>query len=197
MAAKKPTEKTVKQKGKFIIIVGPSASGKTELVAALTKRIPNSARLITTTTRAPRPGEKNDYFFVTREEFEKGIEAGDFFEYAEVYGNLYGPSNKVIESFREKYDWVFAIIDVKGARTLKSKIKDAVAVFLRPASIEDIRKRLLEERKETSKEELEKRLNTAAYEISLAPTFDFIVENRDGKFEETVEKTMRLIGVAP
>ena len=81
-------------KGKFVVIIGPSASGKTELVRALLARIPHSTKLKTKTTRDRRAGEKEEYFFITREEFTKGINEGDFFEYTEVYGNLYGSSKK-------------------------------------------------------------------------------------------------------
>ena len=183
-------------RGKFIVIVGPSASGKTELVKALVKRVPNSARLVTTTTRERRPGEKDDYFFTSREEFEKGIAAGEFFEYAEVYGNFYGCSKKVLDDFRAKFEYVFAIIDIQGAETLRRKIHDAFVIFIRSGSLDEIKARLIRARggvSGISKEELEKRLDTAAQELSLASTFDAIVENREGHFAETVEGAINII----
>ncbi len=186
-------KKLGKPKGKFIVIVGPSASGKTKLVTTLLEKIPNSARLITTTTRPPRPGETNDYFFVSREEFEKGIAADEFFEYADVYGNLYGSSRKVLDDFRAKYDYVFAIIDVQGAQTLKNKIKDVLVVFIHPGSIEDIHRRLLTERKETSKEELQKRMDTVAHELTLASMFDATIQNQEGHFEDAVADAIAVI----
>ncbi len=180
--------------GKFIVIVGPSASGKTELVKALIKKIPNSARLITTTTRERRTEEKpTDYFFVSRAEFEKGIAAGDFFECADVYGNYYGSSKKVLDEFRKKYDYVFAVIDVQGAQTLKTKIPDALVIFLNPGSVQEIEKRLLRVRAGISQEELAKRHTKIAHELSLASTFDTVIENPEGHFAETVRKAMKII----
>jgi guanylate kinase len=173
-------------KGKFIVIVGPSAAGKTELVTALLKKIPHSARLITTTTRPRRPGEKDDYFFISREEFEKGIQKEEFFEYAKVYGNFYGASKVVLDTLRAQYKYIFAIIDVKGAQTLKVKIPDALVVFIHPGSIEDTHRRIRKVRRDIAQDELQKRLDTATYELSLAPRFDVIVENKDGHFDDAV-----------
>lgn len=180
-------------KGKLIIIAGPSASGKTELVKRLIARMPNSARLVTTTTRQPRPDEINDYFFMSRAEFQEGIQSGNFFEYAEVYGNLYGVSKKVLSTFTEKYDYVFSIMDVQGTQTLKSKIPKALTLFIQPDSLNDIRRRILKERSDIPNIELEKRLETAAYEISQAPTFDVVIDNKEGKFEEMVQNVVEVL----
>lgn len=180
--------------GKFIVIVGPSAAGKTELVKTLIKKIPNSARLVTTTTRERRPEEKpTDYFFISRAEFEKGIAEDDFFEYADVYGHLYGSSKKVLQKFREEYDYVFAVIDVQGAQTLKAKIPDALVIFLNPGSVQEIEKRLLRVRAGISKEELAERLKKITYELSLGPTFDVVIDNKEGYFSETVKKATETI----
>jgi|CXWK01.1.fsa_nt_gi guanylate kinase len=180
--------------GKFFVIVGPSASGKTELVKELIKRIPNSARLVTTTTRVRRPEElATDYFFINRQEFEKGIVDGDFFEYAEVYGNLYGPSKKVLADFLSKYDYVFAIIDVQGAVTLKEKMKDARVIFIHPGSVEQIKNRLKRVRRGISEEELQKRLHQVSHELSMAPAFEHIVQNPEGCFDEAVQGVMSIV----
>ncbi len=180
-------------KGRFIIIVGPSASGKTELVNALLKRVPRSARLVTVTTRPPRPGERDgeDYFFVSRTEFEKRIAEGEFLEYAEVYGNLYGQSKKILDAFLRKYRYVFAIIDVKGAQTLKAHMPESFTVFIRSGSLEEIRARLRKIRVDISEEELERRLATVAEEMTYADAFDASVTNVSGKFPETIENVMR------
>lgn len=180
-------------KGKFVVIAGPSASGKTELVRALLTKIPNSARLMTSTTRERRPGEYEDYFFISREVFEKGIEHGDFFEYAEVYGNLYGSSKKHLDELLATHSFVFAIIDVKGAQSLKSKIKDVTVIFISPGSMEAVEQRLRKVRATISKDELQKRLDTARYEVSLAPTFDHVVENKDGHFQEAVSTVINIL----
>jgi guanylate kinase len=182
-------------KGRFIIIIGPSASGKTELVNALLKKVPDSARLITMTTRPPRPGEEDgkDYFFITREEFERRIVRGDFLEHAEVYGNLYGQSKEVLDSYLAKFKYVFAIIDVRGARALKAQIPEALTLFIHAGSLEEIRDRLRQVRAGISDAELAKRLAIAAEELAQANDFDAVVENPTGQFEKAVEAVIRLL----
>ena len=184
-------------KGKFIVIVGPSASGKTDLVNALIKKIPHSTRLITTTTRPRRPHEKHaeNYFFVTREEFERGITSGDFFEYADVYGNWYGSSKENLDTCRKNFKYVFAIIDVQGAQTLKAKVPDAFVIFLHPGSVDDLQKRVRRVRAGISEDELQKRIDTAMDELTLAPTCDVVVKNIEGHFGETVEQVMEIVSV--
>lgn len=184
-----------KVKGKFVVIIGPSACGKTTLVQELIKKIPDSARLITSTTRDRRPNEENGvhYFFITRDEFESEIKRGDFFEHAEVYGNLYGSSRRVLDSFLEKFEYVFAIIDVQGAETLKTKLPDSFTIFIRPGSLHDLEERIIKVRPEMSKEEMKKRIDTAAYEMSFASEFDAIVDNIEGHLDDTVEAVVKII----
>ena len=138
-------------KGKFIVIVGPSASGKTELVKALVKKIPEAIKLVTVTTREKRPGEveSKDYYFTNKQEFEARIQSGEFFEHAEVYGNYYGSSKKVLEETLENYKYVFAIIDIQGAKTLKSAMPESLTIFIKPGSIQDIKNRLTAENRNT------------------------------------------------
>ncbi len=180
--------------GKFIVIVGPSAAGKTELVRALVAKLPNAARLVTMTTRPRRSDEGEDYFFITRQEFESRINSGDCFEHAEVYGNLYGSSRTALADFRQRHDYVFAIIDVQGAQTLKDKIPDALAIFIRPGNLADVKERLIRTRTNIDPAELIKRLETTERELELAGTFDAIVENPDGHFQDAVKRVMEIIG---
>lgn len=179
-------------KGRLIVIVGPSGSGKTELVRELVKRVPNSIRLVTTTTRARRPGEGDDYFFITKEQFDQGIKDGDFFEYEEFCGNMYGVSKKVFEEYKEKYDYVFAIIEYKGARTLKERVPHTLVLFIKPGSVEEIINRLRKARGNINipPEELQKRIDIVKHELEAAPTFDGIIENKEGQFEEAVAGVM-------
>ena len=181
--------------GKFVVITGPSASGKSTLVDELLKRVPHSARLITITTRAPRPQEKDgvDYYFVSRSEFTKRLGDDEFFEHADVYGNLYGSSKKVLASFLKEHAYVFAVIDVQGARTLKVKVPDSTVVFLLPGSLEEVRRRLLSERMSMPKEEIDKRIKMATHEMTLANEFDLIIENTEGAFDTTVEDCLKVL----
>jgi len=182
-------------KGKFVIIVGPSTSGKTEAVKALLARVPNSTRFVSVTTRAPRPDEKNgsDYVFVSRDEFQKSVEAGEFFEYAEVYGNLYGSSKKVLADALATHGIVFAIIDIQGAQTIKKAMPEAFVVFLNPGPIEVVHARMKKIRTDISEEQMSKRMETARQELALADSFDAKVENREGRFEEAVEDTLKIV----
>jgi guanylate kinase len=182
-------------KGAFIVITGPSASGKTKLVERLLKNIPDSSRLITTTTRAPRPGEEDgvDYYFISREEFERRLKEDEFFEHAEVYGNLYGSSNIVLKETLEKSPYVFALIDIQGAQSLKEKMPQAFVIFLNPGSIDDIARRLKSERVNVNQEEIAKRIETATREIELRSHFDAEILNREGYFNDTVKQATALI----
>ena len=182
-------------KGSFIIITGPSASGKTTLVAALLQTLHGAAKLPTVTTRAVRPGECDgvDYFFTDSDSFKKRIAAGEFFEYAEVYGNLYGSSKAVLSEFLENHKFVISVVDVKGAKTLKEKIPEAFVIFLRPASENDVVRRLKEERKEIPASELSARLKAVEWELGMASSFDAIVENKEGELAATVSEVLGLI----
>lgn len=181
--------------GKLILVVGPSASGKTHLVSKLLQKVPNSTRLITTTTRSPRPHERDgkDFFFLTIEDFKKEIQAGNFIEHAEVYGNLYGSSKKVLGDCLQKYKYVFATINVQGVKSLKAEIPSSFSIFIRPGSIEDIKRRLLQDRKGVSDEETQKRIATAEYELSLAPTFDAVVDNIEGHLEDAAQNVLGIL----
>ena len=181
--------------GKFIIIVGPSTSGKTELVKALLKKMPEATRFVSVTTRAMRPEEKNgvDYTFTDRADFEKRIAAGEFFEYAEVYGNLYGSSKKVLAEELSTHPFVFAVIDFQGAQTIKKLMPEAFVIFLNPGSIEVVHDRMRRIRTDISEEQMAKRMETARHELSLADTFDAKMDNREGYFEEAVEDVQQII----
>jgi len=183
--------------GKFVVVTGPSASGKTSIVDALLKQVPNSTRLVTCTTRKKRPHEQegDHYHFLSREEFEKRAQEGEFFEQAEVYGNLYGSSKKVLDEELAKDAYVFGVIDVQGAQTIKKRLPDTFVLFMKPANVEDVFRRLKEERKETHPEELAKRIEITKHELELASTFDAVVENVDGKFDETLAKVRAILGI--
>lgn len=184
--------------GRFIVITGPSAAGKTRLVDELLQRVPNAARLVTVTTRAARPGEKDgvDYFFISRGEFRKRLAENDFFEHAEVYGNLYGSSKRVLISFLERYQFVFAIVDVQGADALKRFIPDCTVLFLRPGSIGEIERRLKSRAMAVPSAEMKRRVLQAKQELSRADDFDGVIENREGEFDATIEQALAALGLS-
>ena len=99
----------------------------------------------------------------------------------------------MLRDFLQKYQYVFAIIDVQGAQKLKAKLLGAFTIFIMPGSLDEIKKRLQQERKGIPIDELNKRLETAAQELALANTFDSTVENIQGQFEKAVQKVVLML----
>jgi len=181
-------------KGTFVVITGPSAVGKTKAVEKLLEIIPNSKRLITTTTRAPRDGEidKVDYHFLSEEEFCSKEAAGVFLETARTYGNLYGSSRETVEDMLSVHPVVFGILDVKGARAVKKNMPEAVVVFLVPGSMNDIRERL-KERNDADQKETQRRAQEAMTEVTAATEFDHIVKNIQDQFDHTIFQILEIV----
>lgn len=167
------------QKGHLFIISAPAGTGKTTLVQMLTDKFPQVVRSVTCTTRAPRPGEVNgkDYYFLTEEEFQKKIKAGDFLEYATIYGYHYGTSKSLVEKDLKAGKDVILVIDTQGALHLKGKV-DATFIFISPPSFDELKKRLLKRRTE-SPEVIEKRLAWARRELEMISHYDYHIVNDD------------------
>lgn len=180
-------------RGKFFVVTGASGAGKTTVVETLLKEMPGAARLVTTTTRAPRPGEADgrEYHFLTREGFIASRERGEFLEWAETYGNLYGSSRVEVEKLRDRYAAVFAVVDLVGARAIKAAYPDCQTVFITPGPIADLRRRLAA-RPGTTPADLEKRVSAAAAETAQAGEFDRQVANLDGQLADAVAALRRL-----
>ena len=171
----------------LVVISGPSGVGKDAVVEQM-KRLDRSWYfVVTATTRTPRPGEHDgeEYFFLDKSHFETMVLTKQFLEHAEVYGHRYGvPKAQVEEALQASRD-VVVKTDVKGARTLRSKVHDALLIFLAPPSMEDLEKRL-RGRKTNTDADLKRRLETAREEIFHQPEFDHVVVNHDGRIQETV-----------
>ena len=167
-----------KLKGLLIVISAPSGTGKTTLVHMLLKEFPDLEFSVSYTTRPPRPGEVDgrDYHFVDRKTFERMIEEGDFLEWAEVYGNLYGTSRtQVLKALNEGKD-VILDIDTQGALQVKKNFPEAVLIFILPPSLKELERRL-RNRGTDDEETIERRLKTAREEIRRASLYDYIVVN--------------------
>ncbi len=167
------------QKGLLFVISAPAGTGKTTLVRKLMEEFPSITGSISFTTRAPRTGEMpdKDYCFISREEFDRRIKKNDFLEYAEVFENFYGTSRTFVEEKRALGQHVILVIDTQGAMRLKGMI-DAVFIFLRPPSIEELRLRLMK-RSTESREVIERRITWATHELSVAVNYDYQVINDD------------------
>ncbi len=169
-------------KGRLAVISGFSGAGKGTLVKRLLELYPDDYVLsISKTTRRPREGERDGihYFFVTREQFEKDIEAERFIEHAEFNGNYYGTPLEWVRDRLEAGQNVILEIVVQGALQVKVRFPDAVLVFVTPPSMEELVRRLLKRGTETP-EDIRNRLEIAAVrECHLMQDYDYIVVNDD------------------
>ena len=167
------------KKGKFIVISGPSGVGKGTICNRLLNEL-NAWYSVSTTTRAPRDGEINgiNYFFVTKEEFEKKIKEGAFLEYNIYNGNYYGTSKEIVINKINNGINVFSEIDVNGAHNIKKVFPDALLIYIAPPSIEILKDRLIGRGTETI-EKINQRLEIAEKELKEADFYDYVVVNDD------------------
>lgn len=167
------------KKGIIFVISAPSGAGKTTLCERLLKSLPDLRMSISHTTRKPRDGEKQgvDYYFVDRKTFETMISNEEFIEWAEVYGNLYGTSKKVINDLLSKECDILLDIDTQGAKNIKKIYPESVLIFILPPSLEELEKRLL--RRDKKDETVKKRLTKASEEIRQLVFYDYVVINDD------------------
>lgn len=175
------------------IVSAPSGSGKSTLVSKLLATMSGLHFSISYTTRSPRGHEKNgeDYFFVSREEFERRIEAGEFLEWAQVFGNYYGTHRSELDRAAAAGGDLLLDIDVQGARQLRQTLPNgaAVSIFVLAPSRRELEQRL-RARGEDVEPVIERRLSDAANEIANYGQYDYIVVNRD--VEDSVE-TLRSV----
>ncbi len=165
-------------KGRLFILSAPSGAGKTTVCEALLEKTDRAKKAITTTTRPPRPGEKDgvDYFFLTEEEFKEKLDRGRFFEHALVYDYYYGSGRDYVESQLEAGYDVLLVVDVQGARSIRELGVEAVFVYLLPPSLSELRRRL-EGRKTDAPEVIEKRFARARDELDRYRDYDYCVIN--------------------
>ncbi len=162
------------------IISAPSGSGKSTLVARLLRSVDGLKFSVSYTSRKPRGAEVDgqDYYFVSRAEFETMIGRGEFLEWAEVFGNYYGTHRGVLETARAEGKDLVLDIDVQGVRQLKCQIPEAVTVFILAPSRQILEQRL-RARSEDRAEVIERRLRAAAEEIRNYQAYDYVIVNRD------------------
>lgn len=167
--------------GQLFVVSGPSGVGKTVLCNYIVEKYsPKVVYSISTTSRAPRGGEKDgqEYNFCTAEEFEKAIKDGAFAEWACVHGNYYGTRKSFLQSEREKGNHVVLNIDVQGAMKIHETYPEAIMVFIKPPSFEELEHRI-RSRNMDSEQALHKRLENAKKEIEYSSKYNYIIVNDD------------------
>jgi guanylate kinase len=165
-------------RGCLFIVSAPSGAGKTTLVERLVEQIPNLKMSRSYTSREARPGEADgvDYNFVTRARFESMIAAGDFLEWADVFGNLYGTCASDTEQLLAGGHDVVLVIDVQGARQVRRLRRGATSIFVMPPSFEVLEHRL-RGRSQDSEVAILRRLQVAREEVASFTEYDYIVVN--------------------
>ena len=175
----------------LMVVSGPSGVGKGTLVKTIIKRREDVVESVSCTTRPPREGEINgrEYFFLSKEEFFRRIEEGDFLEYDEHFGNYYGtPKSFVKETLKTKS--VIMEIDVVGGFLAKKEFPECILIFVAPPSVEELKRRLMGRRTETE-EQIENRLARLEYEMKESEKYDYVLIN-DG-FEDALQELSDLI----
>ncbi|MGE0310623.1 MAG: guanylate kinase [Lautropia sp.] len=181
--------------GTILIVVAPSGAGKTSLVRALLQSRAHIRHSVSFTTRAPRDGERNgdDYHFIDTAQFRRREEAGEFLEWAEVHGNLYGTSRLWIDEQTAAGADIVLEIDWQGARQVMRLYPDAVSIFIAPPSLDVLRQRLQHRAKDTA-EVIERRISAAKSELEHAAEFQYIIVNQD--FNDACQQLLAIADAA-
>lgn len=170
----------MKRDGILFIISAPSGAGKTTLCKEVIDIFPGVRHSVSFTTRQARPGEVDarDYFFVSLETFKQKVAEGEFAEWAEVHGNLYGTAISTLEEYRGNGVDVILDIDCQGASQLKQRFAGGVFIFILPPSYNELRRRL-DHRNSDSEAVIERRIQNAVAEIRESRWYDYIIVNDD------------------
>ncbi len=178
----------------LVVVSGPSGVGKDAALKRMRELNYPFYFLVTNTTRPKRPEEVEggDYHFISKEQFAKMEQHGEFLEHAVVYGYDYGNSRREIKEALERGQDVIMRIDVQGAATIKRLVPDAVFIFLLPPSIEKLEARL-RKRKTEPEEYLRIRLHAARLEMNEVDKFDYVIVNEDDALDDTAELIFAII----
>ena len=180
------------KRGTLLVLSGSSGVGKSTIISQVLDRRKDLYFSVSFTTRPPREGEVDgvNYYFVSREEFQRRIDRGEFLEWAEFVGNFYGTSMEVIREKLDKGVDLLLDIEVQGAAIVREKLPEAVTLFILPPSFAELERRL-RERGTDSEEKIAQRLNTAHEELKESVNYDYIVVN--DTVEHAVEEVLGVL----
>lgn len=184
---------------KFILISGPSGSGKDTVKAKVFEAMPGVfEETVSCTTRKIRSGEKEGihYHFLTQDEFKKKIENNEFLEWAEYAGNYYGTLKSEVQRILSNHKTPVAIIEVQGVLQIKENLSpdQRLSIFILPESIDQLKKQIAGRNQDMSPEDLETRMETAKKEIEIGKQeYDYQVVNKFGELEKTVKQFLSII----
>lgn len=164
----------------LLVLSGPSGSGKDTLMRHLVQRCPEIRLSVSATTRERRPAEQEgiDYYYLSKEEFERRIQQGDLLEYTHYCGNFYGTLKSEVDGRLAKGEPVALVIEVEGAANIKRIYPDSTAIFIKPPSMEELERRL-HYRNTESEEKIAARLRRAVEELKYADKYDYVLVNDD------------------
>ena len=182
-----------RSRGLLFIVSAPSGAGKTTLVERLVEQLPHLRMSRSYTSRAARAGETDgvDYNFVSRARFEAMVDAGDFLEWAPVFGNLYGTCASETETLLDAGDDVVLVIDVQGARQVRSRGIETIGIFVLPPSAAVLEQRL-RGRSKDSEEQIRRRLEVASAEVDEYSQYEYVVVNDE--IEAAVGRLESIVG---
>jgi len=184
----------MKKNGLLIIVSSPSGGGKDSVIQALLNMMSNSTRLITTTSRPMRPGNKEgiDYYFITEQEFKNKIENNKFVEYNIYSDNYYGTQKKHLQETLENNEVVFTQMEVNGKNNLDKLKIPHLSIFLLPEDL-DVLKNRIEKRGGLNEKQIQDRIETAKNEIKRSTNYDYRVVNEENKLNKTIDIIAEII----
>jgi len=181
-----------RRRGKLVVVSAPSGSGKTTVAREIMKLNPSLAFSVSATTRTVRPGEieGKDYFFLSREDFKRGIEADEFVEWEELYGNYYGTLKREVDRVLDRGQHLLFDVDVNGGLSIKRQYPDVLTIFIRPRSMEVLRTRL-QKRGTESNATMKSRLARVPMEFEKGDGFNHQIVN--DVLSQTVEEVQKIV----